>query len=121
MHGNSFEALIFQIFFGPENSSLIIYAGHNGKQVSTIIGDVNLRRVVVVKCICRCMMDFRNLGWWFCSVTIRWLAKLASTYDSEVISWRNHLADNLNVFEEVAFYIILDKRIINGLTKFVVS
>ena len=55
--------------------------------------------------ICRCMIGFKKLDWWFPIVlaTLRWLTKLASNYNSEVISWRNHHADNLDVFEEVIY------------------
>lgn len=41
------------------------------------------------------------------SITLRWLKKLASTYDSEIVSWRNRLADNLDVFEEVIYILYL--------------
>lgn len=34
-------------------------------------------------------------------VTVRWLAKLGETYDAEVIDWRNQIASNLNVLDEV--------------------
>lgn len=50
--------------------SLILYAGHSGKQVSTaIVGDVYFRHVVI-HYICRCMIGFRKLDWWFPTVLL---------------------------------------------------
>ena len=34
-------------------------------------------------------------------VTVKWLTKLGETYDAEVIDWRNQIANNLGVLEEV--------------------
>ena len=34
-------------------------------------------------------------------VTVRWLAKLGETYDTEVMDWRNQIASNLAVLDEV--------------------
>ena len=34
-------------------------------------------------------------------VTVRWLTKLEETYDAEVIDWRNQIASNLCVLDEV--------------------
>ena len=34
-------------------------------------------------------------------VTVRWLARLGETYDAEVIDWKNQIASNLGVLDEV--------------------
>ena len=36
-------------------------------------------------------------------VTVRWLTKLEETYDAEVIDWRNQIASNLCVLDEVEY------------------
>ena len=34
-------------------------------------------------------------------VTVKWLTKLGETYDAEVIDWRNQIAGNLGILDEV--------------------
>ena len=48
------------------------------------------------------MIDYQKVGVTVSHrVTIRWLAKLGETYDTEVIDWKNQIASNLGVLDEV--------------------